>query len=994
MGALSALLLQAKLAWDGSEAEKGMGSAGDGAEKLESRMGKALKNIGTAIAAAFTVDKIINFSKECINAGAEVSAETAAFTQIMGDYADEASKKLSGIADTTGMVDSRLTPYMTSMTAKFKGLGYGVDDATSMAARGLTMAADASAFWDMSLDESTSHLNSFINGSYEGGEAIGLFANDTQMAAYAIEQGLVKDTAAWSKLDEATKQATRLEYAENMMKQSGATGQAAKESGAYANVMANLTEKWRQFQATIGEPLIEHVVVPAVNLLSAGIDKLSIGVQYVKDHFNEWMEAAKGLVPWIEAAIITYGGLKVGTAIQGIVTGFQNAKLAVTLFTQSQGAANIATGIATGALKLQEVAVGLLTGKIKLSQVATALWSKAQAALNIVLNANPIGLVVAAIAALVAGFVVAYQKSETFRNFVNGLWDSLKNLLQPAIEAVGNFLTGTLGPAFQSVGSWITGTVVPALSSLWDWLSGNILSAIQSVADWITGTLVPTLQSWGSYITGTIVPALAELGAAISDRLTPIFQAIADFVASTVVPAFQNISNFITGSVVPAFQTIVTTVQETLTAAAPILEAIKAYFTMVWENIKTVLSTVWDNIKVVVSTGLETIKGVITAVTALIEGDWSGAWEAIKGVASTIWEGIKAIVGNSIEAAKTVLSNTLEGIKGIWSSAWDTVKNVGSTIWEGIKSTASTLWEGIKTLITNQIETVKTTASNNWNTMKSTASTVWNGIKSTAGTVWNGIKTGIANQITSVKTTASNNWNTMKSAASTAWNGIKSTASTLWSGIKTGIANQITSVKTTASNNWNTMKSAASTAWNSIKSTASTVWEGVKSTITDKIEGAKETVSKVIDAIKGFFDFEFKWPNIPMPHFSISPSGWSVGDLLHGSIPKLSVSWYAKAMDEAAVLDGATIFGAAGGQLLGGGEAGREVVSGEAHLIGLINNAVAQSNEAMLAVLREILEAIRAINEDLYDTIVDAMTDGVRFKINEREFGRLVRAHA
>ena len=49
------------------------------------------------------------------------------------------------------------------------------------------MAADAAAFWDMSLEESTSHLNSFINGSYEGGEAIGLFANDTQMAAYAVE---------------------------------------------------------------------------------------------------------------------------------------------------------------------------------------------------------------------------------------------------------------------------------------------------------------------------------------------------------------------------------------------------------------------------------------------------------------------------------------------------------------------------------------------------------------------------------------------------------------------------------------------------------------------------------------------------------------------------------------------------------------------------------------------------------------------------------------
>ena len=69
-----------------------------------------------------------------------------------------------------------------------------------------------------------SHLNSFINGSYQGGEAIGLFANDTQMAQYAIKKGLIATATEWTKLDEATKQATRLEYAEAMMKASGAVG--------------------------------------------------------------------------------------------------------------------------------------------------------------------------------------------------------------------------------------------------------------------------------------------------------------------------------------------------------------------------------------------------------------------------------------------------------------------------------------------------------------------------------------------------------------------------------------------------------------------------------------------------------------------------------------------------------------------------------------------------------------------------------------------------
>ena len=801
MGAIEALLLQARLAWDGSDAEKGMASAGDSAEKMESRLSKTFKKVGTALAAAFTVDKVINFGKECIAAGAEVSAETASFNQIMGDYADEASAKMGAIADATGMVDTRLTPYMTSMTAKFKGLGYGIDDATDMASRGLNLAADGAAFWDMSLDESMSHLNSFINGSYEGGEAIGLFANDTQMAAYAVEKGIVKETKAWANLDEATKQATRLEYAENMMKQSGATGQAAKESGAYANVMANLAEKWRQFQAQIGQPLIEHVVTPAINMLSKGIDYLSKAVDYVKDHFDEWK-------PYIEGVGIALG------VLASAVAGFK---------------------IGVMAQQIVRFASGLNLAKIK-----TVAMTGAQKLLNLVMSANPIGLIVMAIAALVAAFVVAYNKSETFRNFVNKLWGTLKEKLQPVFQAVGSFITDKLIPAFQDICAWIgenvvpilqklasfiTTKVVPAFIAIGKWIGANVVPVLQQMASWISGTLVPTLKSWGDYIANNIVPAIRALIAAIADRLRPIFQAIAEFITTKVVPAFKA---------------IVAAVKKILTDLAPVLQAIKTAFVTNFNNIKIVLSTIWNNIKTIVSTALQVIKGIIQAVTAIIKGDWSGAWNAIKGVASSIWNGIKSVISNTLNGVKSFISNTLSGIKGVWSNIWDGIKNVAKS----------------------------------------------------------------------------------------------------------------------------------------------------------KLESARDTIKGIIDKVKGFFNFKIKWPDIPTPHFGISPKGWKIGDLLEGTIPKLSIDWYAKAMDKAAVLDGATIFGAANGKLLAGGENGREVVSGEAHLIGLINQAVAQNNSALLDVLREILAAIRSANEALYDTIVEALTDGVRFKLNEREFGRLVRAHA
>ena len=263
------------IAINNEQANKALSDTGKQANGLSRTMEAAFGKIqstavkiGAAVASAFAIGKIKDFGQECSQVYASVAAEQAAFGQIMGDYAVMANEKMKAVADETGMVSTRLMPYMTSMTAKFKGLGYGVDEATSLAQEGLMIAADASAFWDKSMDESMSHLNSFINGSYEGGEAIGLFANDTQMAAYALEKGIIKETKAWANLDEATKQSTRLQYAKEMMASSGATGQAAKEADAYANVQANLNEQFRQLKAVIGEPIMEKMILPGMRLIS------------------------------------------------------------------------------------------------------------------------------------------------------------------------------------------------------------------------------------------------------------------------------------------------------------------------------------------------------------------------------------------------------------------------------------------------------------------------------------------------------------------------------------------------------------------------------------------------------------------------------------------------------------------------------------------------------------------------------------------------------
>lgn len=120
--------------------------------------------------------------------------------------------------------------------------------------------------------------------------------------------------------------------------------------------------------------------------------------------------------------------------------------------------------------------------------------------------------------------------------------------------------------------------------------------------------------------------------------------------------------------------------------------------------------------------------------------------------------------------------------------------------------------------------------------------------------------------------------------------------------------------------NWDTIKAKAGELWQSISDT----FAKIKETISEKIESAKEKVRAAIEAIKGFFKFEWSLPKLKMPHFSMTGEF----SLVPPSVPKISVDWYKKAMNDAYLLDGAQIFGAMNGSLLGGGESGKEVILG------------------------------------------------------------------
>lgn len=169
------------------------------------------------------------------------------------------------------------------------------------------------------------------------------------------------------------------------------------------------------------------------------------------------------------------------------------------------------------------------------------------------------------------------------------------------------------------------------------------------------------------------------------------------------------------------------------------------------------------------------------------------------------------------------------------------------------------------------------------------------------------------------------------------WEKIKSTFNSAVNGIKSGI----TKVKNFFSN----LKSDVSSKIENLKNSVSNTFNKIRDNMSKPVEKARDIIKGIVDKIKGFFNFEFKLPKMKVPRFSISPSGWKVGDLLKGSIPKLGIDWYAKAMNNPMLLEDPTAFGfSPSGNIRVGGEAGDEIVGGANTIMGMISNAVNNNN--------------------------------------------------
>ena len=361
---------------------------------------------------------------------------------------------------------------------------------------------------------------------------------------------------------------------------------------------------------------------------------------------------------------------------------------------------------------------------------------------------------------------------------------------------------------------------------------------------------------------GNMNKALADTPAGKMKQLSNSLGDIKEGIGAALAPVMADLAKWVSETFVPAFEKLVGFLQK-----HPI-------FTKILLAITGILA---------VGGPIMMLLGSIMMVAPAI----GAAFSALMGPIGLVIAAIAAAVAIGIALYKN----------------WDTVKAWLVTIWEGIKSAAETVWEAIKQFFIGWLTFYLNIYKTIFNAIKTVVLTVWNAIKTAATTVWNGIKTAIINPIKAAWTWLTTTFNNIKIMMRKKMMEIKMYTAMIWQRIKDAITAPIRKVR-----EW------LSAAWSAIRERAKNGFQRIKDAIVAPIEKARDLIKGIIDKIKSFFSFDFKLPNIKLPHIYVDPRGWNIGDIFDGVIPSLGIDWYAKG----GIMKRPTLFG--------GGEAGSEAI--------------------------------------------------------------------
>lgn len=713
---------------------------------------------------------------------------------------------------------------------------------------------------------------------------------------------------------------------------SGATGDdlatleaKARELGASTTFSASQAADALGYMALAGWDTEQMLagVGSVLTLAQAGEMELAAASDLVTDYLSAFNMEASETARMVD--VLAYAQANANTTVEGLGMAFKNCAAnanAAGMDVETTSAA--ISMMANQGLKGSEAGTALnavlrdMTAKME--DGAIAIGEQSVAVMDAEGNYRDFTDILADVQAATNGMGDAEKAAALQSTFTADSIKGLNLMLNAGADEMVGFrdeLYGCAGAAEETAATMTDnlGGDLAAMNSAFEELSLKIYDGLQeplrSAVKFITGTVVPGIEGFMAWLT-TGTQEFDEFGNVVGETASPLSQ-----LASTVqsmVPVLAAAGGALLAYegyslAVAAATTLVDNATKLLNGTMKLnpigivitlIGALVAAFLYLWntsEEFRNFWIGVWDAVKAAVQPLADWVMAnVITPLVSKFQEFqtlFAGLWDAIVANVTSAWEQIAPIVQAGMQVIQTIIGAVMPVIQAAWDGAWGLISSVFTAIWDNISNTVNTVMGVIQGIIQVVTGIISGDWDAVWSSIKQIFESIVNGILQAGANVFNALTSIISSVLTGIYNVWASIWNSVFSVASSIWNAISSNIG----GVVNGIWNNITST------------------FNSLVGTVLGIFNSVREAITNPIETAKNTVGGIIDTIKGFFsNFHIQLPHINLPHFAISPAGWQIGDLLKGSIPSLSIEWYATG----GMFNGASIIGV--------GEAGTEFV--------------------------------------------------------------------
>lgn len=577
----------------------------------------AAAGIGQAIGASITEGAALQQSI----GGIETLFKTSA-GKVRG-YAEEAYR-------TTGLSANKYMENVTGFSASLlQSLGGDVNLAADVANRAMVDMSDNANKMGTSMDSIQMSYQGFAKQNYTMLDNLKLGYGGTQQEM----KRLIADAASYKKEQDELNVSVKdgdmsfgnivnaISVVQKKLKITGTTANEASTTftGSFESMKAAA-------QNVLGKLSLGEDIQPALQALMETTTTFLFGnlIPMIGNILKQIPNLILGGIKGVFSGIFGEG---LGSIMGGIVTALGSAFLAFKAFSAVSG---LLSGIPAVLTTIKTAVTGLFTA----------------------MSANPIGIAIAAIAALTAGLVYFFTQTEMGRQIWQGFMDWFSGVWQSVAPVLTEVWNG----------------IVETATTVWNNMMAVVAPIIQGVVDFIKSVWDGISLWW------------TENQGLIQQTFTTVWNAI-QTVVQTVMPIIQSI------------------IETAMNILAPFIEA-------TWNNICTVVTTVWELIKIAIQTAMDVISGIIKAVMAIINGDWGTAWNAIKGVGETIWKGLSAAGKDIFDGFAQILSNIWNTIKSVASSAWEGLKSTVLGLIDGLVQGAQRAWESMKQGVSDLVSNV------------------------------------------------------------------------------------------------------------------------------------------------------------------------------------------------------------------------------------------------------------------------------------------------